>query len=122
VGAILIFYKLDKNKNVVPATIDEIEKILTDESIDKIVKKEYICDKFVSTIFLSMDYNFSFSEDHLGISDRIYIPIVFETLIYDESTDKWMNYQDRYSTWKEAEEGHECAVNWVKNGCKEDEI
>jgi hypothetical protein len=30
-------------------------------------------------------------------------------------------YCDRYSTWQEAEEGHKVAVEWVKNGCKEED-
>ena len=46
-------------------------------------------------------------------------PIVFETMVFDG--DRSDIYQERYATWKEAEDGHKRAIEWVKNGCKEDE-
>ena len=33
----------------------------------------------------------------------------------------WLDYQQRYSTWQEALEGHQKAIEWVNNGCKEEE-
>lgn len=46
-------------------------------------------------------------------------PLVFETMIFKpEGND---NYCFRYSTWDEALEGHQKAIQWVKNGCKDDE-
>lgn len=50
----------------------------------------------VSTVFLGLDHQFS------GGS-----PILFETMIFGG---KYDNYQERYSTWKEAEDGHKQAV------------
>jgi hypothetical protein len=35
--------------------------------------------------------------------------------------DNCLDYQERYSTWKEAEEGHQKAIEWIKNGCKDEE-
>lgn len=57
----------------------------------------------VSTVWLGVDHSFSFSNK----------PILFETMVLGA------DYQDRYSTWEEAEEGHKKAVQWVLDGCKE---
>lgn len=51
----------------------------------------------VSTVFLGLDHNFS----PLGP------PLLFETMIFGGPHDQ---YQDRYSTWEEAEQGHLRAV------------
>jgi hypothetical protein len=108
-----LYYKLDKDKNVVPGNMEECEKIYSNENNERIVKQEYVLDKFVSTVFLSIDHGFSFYHD------TEYKPIVFETMVFPKSHIEI--YCDRYSTWKEAIDGHEKAVEWVKNGCIEDE-
>jgi len=56
----------------------------------------------ISTVFLGMDYNF------IGEGE----PVLFETMIFGG---KYNEYQQRYSTWEEAENGHKEAVNLVKN-------
>lgn len=55
----------------------------------------------VSTVFLGLDHSFMSKT-----------PLLFETMIFggDESEE----YQERYSTWKQAEEGHQKAVDMVK--------
>ncbi len=111
----MIYYKLDKDKNVVSCQPEELEKILIN-SYEKIVKQEYIGDKFVSTVFLGIDHGYPIWSGHT----ENYRPVVFETMIHDETKDEWLNYQERYSTWQEAEEGHKRAVEWVKNGCKDE--
>ena len=50
----------------------------------------------VSTVFLGLDHNFAGG-----------IPILFETMIFGGEHDQ---YQERYATWDEAEEGHKKAV------------
>ena len=55
----------------------------------------------VSTVFLGLDH--SFEED---------MPILFETMIFGGKFDEEMW---RYSTWEDAEKGHEKAVEKVKN-------
>lgn len=47
----------------------------------------------ISTVFLGLDHSF-------GRTER---PILFETMIFGGVHDE---YQDRYSTWNEAVEGH----------------
>lgn len=102
-----MFYKLDENKNVIPCSAEEwssqLEQMVLNDT--KHVKKEDIGDYWVSTVWLGLDHNY------FGGS-----PLVFETMI--QGPKEWMDYQERYSTWQEAEEGHKRAVQWVKDGCK----
>ncbi len=50
----------------------------------------------VSTVFLGLDHSFGDGE-----------PILFETMIFGG---KHGDYQERYSTWEEAEAGHKKAL------------
>ena len=70
------------------------------EKADRHVKRDSIGDVEVSTVFLSLDHNFSGGK-----------PLLFETMIFGGKHDQ---YQDRCSTWKEAEEMHKKAINKVK--------
>lgn len=53
----------------------------------------------VSTVFLGIDHSFNGGT-----------PILFETMIFGGKHDQ---YQERYSTWEQAEEGHKKAVKLV---------
>ena len=55
----------------------------------------------VSTVFLGLDHQFVDGP-----------PLLFETMVFGGSLDQEM---DRYSTWKEAEAGHESMVAKVKD-------
>lgn len=100
-------YILDDDNNVIPATITEWGKFRRTHR--KIVKQEHVEKYFVSTVFVGIDQ--SFIDDELK---------VFETMVFpNESIQE--EYCERYGTYKEAEEGHERAVQWVKDGMKEDE-
>lgn len=104
-----LFYKLDENKNVVPSSVEEWAAFIEGKfpTNYRHVGDDVIGEKRISTVFIGICYNYS------PISD---IPIVFETMIFDEN--RHGIYQDRYSTWKQAEEGHQKAIEWVKKGCK----
>lgn len=58
----------------------------------------------VSTVFLGLDHRF-FSNDGM--------PILFETMIFVKDGNS-LDYQERYSTWDEAEKGHEEAIKYLK--------
>jgi len=63
---------------------------------------------FVSTVFLGIDHNFETTDG----SD----PILFETMVFDNTDAKTMYrdlYQDRYRTWEQAKIGHRKAVEYV---------
>ncbi len=77
----------------------------------RIVKKDDIGDMHISTIFIGLDHGFSLL-DEKEMDD--YKPLIFETMVFKNNGGI---YCDRYSTWKEAEEGHQKAIDWVNNGC-----
>lgn len=62
---------------------------------NRIVKQSKFGDIMVSTVFLGLDHSFGKGE-----------PLLFETMIFGGKNDQ---YQKRYSTWDEAEIGHEVA-------------
>lgn len=59
----------------------------------------------VSTVFLVVDH------DYFGGA-----PILFETMVFEQGRGI---YQDRYCTIEDAKKGHRYAIEWVKNGCKD---
>lgn len=71
---------------------------------------DYINECEVSTVWLGIDHNYIYNGP----------PILFETMVFLDGISNI--YQERYSTWQEAEEGHQRAIQWVKNGCKEDNL
>jgi hypothetical protein len=105
-----MYYKLDKNKNVVPSSMEEWATFIEGKfpTNYKHVGDDTIEGKRVSTVFSGLCHDF--------LNEGI--PIVFETMVF---TDREGIYQERYSTWQQAEEGHKKAIEWVKNGCKEEE-
>ncbi len=71
----------------------------------------------VSTVFLALNHNLS---DHGN-------PILFETMIFSNTAinerifskniniiNKLEDYQERYCTWEEAEQGHKKAISFFK--------
>lgn len=57
----------------------------------------------VSTVFLGLNHQFGDGP-----------PLVFETMIFPKEGNWQDEYMDRYTTWEEAEAGHEKAVGIVK--------
>lgn len=72
------------------------------ETADRTVKKTKVGDVDVSTVFLGLDHNF------MGGT-----PLLFETMVFGG---KYNEEMERYSTWEEAEIGHEKMVDKVKKG------
>lgn len=72
---------------------------------DRTVKKTQVGEVNVSTVFLGIDHNF------LGGK-----PILFETMCFCRGDSEWDEYQERYSTWAEAEEGHRRIVKEIEDG------
>lgn len=69
------------------------------EGKNRIVEQSQLGDVKVSTVFLGLDHSFGDGE-----------PLLFETMIFGGEHDQ---YQDRYSTWDEAVEGHKKACKLV---------
>lgn len=94
------YWILDSEKR--PVQVDSvIEWGQFFESQDRIVKQEHIGDVRVSTVFLGIDHGWFDSGP----------PVLFETMIFGGEHDQW---QDRCSTWKEAEHMHEQACAMVR--------
>ena len=62
-----------------------------------------VLDYTVHTSFLGIDHNWGMSG----------IPIVFETMVSTPTGD-YLDYQERYPSWEEAEAGHERAIQWLR--------
>lgn len=103
------YYKLDKNRTVVPAS-DMLDWALFFEKQDRrIVKQECIAEYWVSTVFLGIDHGFN----------RSGAPVLFETMVFvdkEEDADSGESKArqrestggcERYCTWDEAAAGHE---------------
>lgn len=92
-------YILDEARKPVPVTFDEwLEKF--DENM-RVVKQERIGGTKVSTIFLGLDHQFGGGR-----------PLLFETMIFGGDHD---GFQERCSTWDQAEEMHERAAFRVRS-------
>lgn len=105
-----LYYILNDDKTV--STCSFIEHLMTFKKPSERVKHvadEIINKKRISTVFLNINHNLCDEGE----------PLLFETMVFSEGN--WSEiYCERYSTWQEAEEGHKRAVEWVKNGCKEE--
>lgn len=98
------YYILDKNNNPVEVE-DVIEWARSFDRETRVVKKTTTShNHFVSTVFLGLDHSWVEGVVHL-----------FETMIFSEDKDV-DEYQERYSTWQEAEEGHDKIVAELEAG------
>jgi hypothetical protein len=102
---------LDDEKNAIPATLLEWGEWMEEARSDKkrIVGKDTINQHLISTVFLGINHSF-----FPGAA-----PCIFETMVFQESGHGADIYCRRYSTWKQAEEGHARAVQWVLDGCSD---
>lgn len=84
------------------------EWVFKTEFMKKHVAKDTIDGRFISTVWLGLNH---------GWDGAI---LIFETMIFftAETEEGFPNedYQDRYSTYEAALEGHKKACEWVKNG------
>lgn len=103
------YYILNENKEVIESTEDEWSDFFKDrlKTKNSLVKQQAVNGNWVSTVFLSS--NDSLDDNELKI---------FETMVFNIHHREI--YCKQYSTYKEAEIGHEKAVQWVKDGCKND--
>lgn len=111
-------YILDANRNVIPVTREERLAWSINNNLEPvIVKQETVLDITVSTVFIGIDHNVHFKFDD---DDEPHKPHIFETAIFNPNGDL-NDIFARYSTWDEAVAGHNEAVQWVKDGCPDDE-
>jgi hypothetical protein len=108
-----MFYKLNNDKSISPCSDIEWDKQISEmiRTMTKHVADEDVNGNRISTVWLGMDHNWGEKGP----------PHLFETMIFSPPESFIHRHLWRYSTWDEAVEGHKKAVEWVKNGCKEDE-
>lgn len=94
------WYILDKNNKPVNKPVLEAAQWLDENLERKVVKQDHFDDGvWVSTVFLGLD--------HAWNSD---IPVLWETMIFGGEHDQ---YQERYTSHKDALEGHELALTLI---------
>jgi len=85
----------------IPRKIEDMDEFINHPHQVITVKSTNISDILISTVFLGIDHAFGRGE-----------PILFETMIFGGEHNE---YQERYATWEEAEEGHHRACELVLN-------
>ena len=106
------YYRLE-GRNVVPvASTKEWATYYEGSRKDRIVKQEYVGDKWVSTVFLSLDHSFVDGP-----------PILFETMVFAAPDGKVSNWgeleRERCSTYEEAEAQHAAMVKRLADSSTE---
>jgi hypothetical protein len=98
-------YILDENHNAVeePDLLKWAQWFETTKN--RIVKQEHHGPYFVSTVFLGLDHSFALS------GDPAQPPILFETMVFDDSNGRTEVDQQRCSTWDEAVVQHEAVAS-----------
>lgn len=97
-------YRYDKHGNIVGITTDpDTQKEYNDAWKNRRIARTEVGPMLVSTVFLVVDHNWS-----PDLNDP---PILFETMIRNIDDD---DYQERYSTWDEAEKGHARAIEHAR--------
>ena len=93
------WYILNNNNKPIPASITEAADWLEEGSDRRTVKRDEIGDILVSTVFLGLDHAWDSN-----------VPVLWETMIFGGEHDQ---YQDRYTSHKDALEGHEKALTLI---------
>lgn len=99
------YYILKNKEIIVPASMEEfhdwMESSFTDINHERYIKRTVVNGKWVSTVFLGLDHNWSMMGP----------PVLFETMIFPE-----VEYCIRASTYSEALVDHDEAVEFLKKG------
>jgi hypothetical protein len=95
-----------KGKRVIPVDDLYVWGEWMEKRTERRVAKTTLSDgKWVSTVFLGLDHNFT----------RKGRPLLFETMVFPKRGDNNELDMDRYSTWSQAEKGHKKMVDkWEK--------
>lgn len=104
------FYLLDENKQPYEVSLEESYKLYSDINMKVVQQDKLDNGMFVSTVFLGMDHGWG------DKTDPEYKPVLFETMIFDDSRDSDTDdYQERYTSYEDALEGHNKALEIAKN-------
>ena len=103
------YYYLNDDKTVRPCSSQEYgdQRMSMAVNNTKHVGYNLVDGHRVSTVWLGINHNWA----------EFGKPLVFETMVFEDDKTGQEIYMDRYSTWDEAVEGHQKAIQWVKDGC-----
>ncbi len=94
-----MYYILDTEQNAIPVDITTWARWM--QSADRVIQSSYVGDVHISTVFLAYDHAFNRTSE----------PVLFETMLFGGNHDQELF--DRYSTYAEAEQGHERAMKYL---------
>ena len=97
----MAWYILNKENQPVRSTTIDYVKWLEENPERIAVKQEHVDDVYISTVFLGLNY--SWESDISGL---------WETMIFGGEHDQ---YQERYTSYEDALEGHQKALNLINN-------
>jgi hypothetical protein len=102
------FYYLNDDKSYRLATLIKWGEQFG--SMDRHLGNDIVNGKWVSTVWLGLNHNLGEGAPHL-----------FETMVFEKAIGSIEIFCERYSTWQEADEGHQRAIQWIKDGCRLDD-
>lgn len=113
IGGRQYYYLLNDDHTYRPCTLSEWSEQFEKMREKKRIAYDEINDCRVSTVWLGIDHN------HFGYLTEG-APLLFETMVFKGDTSNDI-YMDRYSTSEQAKAGHKKALEWVLNGCQEED-
>jgi len=96
-----MWYILDKDNKPIRSNIISYSKWESKNPGIKGVKQDYIGDIYISTVFLGLDHSYDGGK-----------PLLWETMVFNGEDDM---YQERYTCYEDAVEGHERVLELVKS-------
>jgi len=102
-----MWYILDENNKPVSKPTLEVSDWLEENQEKRVVKQDHVGDVFISTVFLGLDHSWPRDNN---------IPLLWETMIFGGEHDQYM---DRYTSYEDAVEGHQKALNLVNKSSDE---
>lgn len=105
-------YILSDDNRVIASSLEEWAVWYQNNPDKCVIRKTYFDDCEVSTVFLGLDHGFGMRAD-----DE---PILFETMVFGGPQDDSF-FQQRYSTYEQACDGHAGVVEWIIDQGDKDE-
>ena len=101
-------YILGADGRTVQRMDDIVEWAFQFDNLERRVAHDFVGAIAISTVFLGIDHRLGGDDDSA--------PLVFETMVFDTKHDNAELYTRRCSTWSQAQEQHQKALDRVKAG------
>lgn len=107
---------LNDQKVAIPVNFGEWAIWFEKAGQDRIVKQEVVGEWFVSTVFLGIDHSFGLSPARKLFETMVFVNERTVKSNFSKKKYRADQYQERYSTWPQAEKGHDAIVAKLKAG------